>query len=258
MGIASRAPSTRISPTVSRRQETCSGSSRRYSLLSALQLLVRYQVWAALQPVGPHGTLRSGADAILEGPFIALAGSRGPLLFLACLTGVGIWLVARDLRRGRVDPKLFAAMLAESVALALVAGVVVSAATIRLLGRPAPLPPGGAQLEQFGGSTRLMLALGAGLYEELLFRVLLVGALVWIGRRLLGWQEVPTAVMAVLAGAAIFSAFHYIGPYGDHWTLYSFVYRLLAGVFFSALYVTRGFGVTAWTHALYDVFVLFA
>jgi len=147
-------------------------------------------------------------------------------------------------------------MLAESAALALVAGVVVSAATVRLLGRPAPLVIG--QLEQFGGSTRLMLALGAGLYEELLFRVLLVVALVCIGRRLLGWQEVPTAVMAVLAGAAIFSAFHYIGPYGDHWTLYSFVYRLLAGVFFSALYVTRGFGVTAWTHALYDVFVLFA
>ena len=46
--------------------------------------------------------------------------------------------------------------------------------------------------------------------------------------------------------------------YGDHWALYSFVYRLLAGVFFSALYLTRGFGVTAWTHALYDVFVLFA
>ena len=227
----------------------------RYSLLFALPLLVCYEALAALQPVGPHGSLRSGADAILEGPFISLAGSRGPLLFLACLTGVGIWLVARDLRRGRVEPKWFAVMLAESAALALVAGVVVSAATIRLLGRPAPLAIG--QLEQFGGSTRLMLALGAGLYEELLFRVLLVGALVWIGRRLMGWQEVPTAITAVLAGAAIFSAFHYIGPYGERWTLYSFVYRLLAGVFFSALFVTRGFGVTAWTHALYDVFVLF-
>src|SRR5207247_9576919 len=128
-----------------------------------------------------------------EGAFAAPAGGRGPLRFLACLTGVGIWRVAREVRRGRVDPKLCAAMLAESVAPALVAGVVVSAATIRLLGRPAPLALGGAQLEQFGGSTRLMLALGAGLYEELLFRVLLVGAPVWIRPRLLGWLGVPAA-----------------------------------------------------------------
>ena len=34
----------------------------RYSLLFALPLLVCYQVLAALQPVGPHGSLRSGAD----------------------------------------------------------------------------------------------------------------------------------------------------------------------------------------------------
>ena len=227
----------------------------RYSLLFALPLLVFYELLATLQPLGPHGSLRSGADVILEGPFIALAGSRGPLLFLACLTGVGVWLVARDLRRGRVDPKLFGAMLVESAALALLAGVVVSAATVHLLGRPAPLLIG--ELGQLGGSTRLMLALGAGLYEELLFRVLLVGALAWVGRRLFGWQEVPAGVFAVVLGAAIFSAFHYIGPYADPWALYSFVYRLLAGVFFSALYLTRGFGVTAWTHALYDVFVLF-
>ena len=56
----------------------------------------------------------------------------------------------------------------------------------------------------------------------------------------------------------LFSAAHYIGAYGDRLTLYSFVFRMIAGVFFSALYLMRGFGVTAWTHALYDVLLLFA
>jgi hypothetical protein len=32
----------------------------------------------------------------------------------------------------------------------------------------------------------------------------------------------------------------------------------VAGLAFSGLYVARGFGITAWTHALYDVFLLFA
>src|SRR5947199_174891 len=107
-----------------------------------------------------------------------------------------------------------------------------------------------------GAWTRLMLSLGAGIYEELLFRVLLVGALAAAARGLLGWRPLTAGIAATLAGAAIFSAFHYIGPYGDRWQLYSFAFRMVAGLFFSALYLVRGFGITAWTHALYDVLLL--
>jgi membrane protease YdiL (CAAX protease family) len=101
-----------------------------------------------------------------------------------------------------------------------------------------------------------MLAVGAGLYEELLFRVLLVGALVWLGRRVFHWKTPVAAAVAVGAGALLFSTFHYVGPGGDHFQLYSFVFRFLGGLFFSGLYVLRGFGITAWTHALYDVLVM--
>src|SRR5207248_24017 len=104
--------------------------------------------------------------------------------------------------------------------------------------------------------SRLMLSLGAGIYEGLLFRVLLVGALAAAARALLGWRPLTAGVAATLVGAAIFSAFHYIGPFGDRLQVYSFVFRMVAGLFFSALYLTRGFGITAWTHALYDVSLL--
>ena len=68
--------------------------------------------------------------------------------------------------------------------------------------------------------------------------------------------SVGVPISTLTGGAAVFSAFHYVGPYGDRLELYSFVFRLIAGLFFSALYVLRGFGITAWTHALYDVLVL--
>ena len=68
--------------------------------------------------------------------------------------------------------------------------------------------------------------------------------------------QVVSREIETLLGAAIFSAFHYIGPYGDRWQLYSFLFRLIAGLFFSGLYLLRGFGITAWTHALYDVLLL--
>jgi CAAX prenyl protease-like protein len=227
----------------------------RYSLLFALPLLVFYQV---LTVVLAHGerSVRNGADVILQSLFTAVAGAWGPLLFMICLMGAGLWLVARDMRahRSRLRSGVFVAMLGESIALALIFGFVVGNVTSGVLGMLQTLAvPGGPEMDWW---TRLMVSLGAGIYEELLFRVLLVGALAAVARALLAWRPLTAGVAATLAGAAIFSAFHYIGPYGDRWQLYSFAFRMVAGLFFSGLYLARGFGITAWTHALYDVLLL--
>ena len=226
----------------------------RYSLSFALPLLLFYQVLAVLLA---HGTrsVRNGADVILQSLFVAVAGSWGPLVFMVCLIGVGLWLVARDLRKSsRLRATIFGGMLAEALLLALLFGFLVGGVTSGVLGGLQILArPAGGDLDRW---TRLMLSLGAGIYEELLFRVLLVGALAAAARALLGWRPLTAGVAATLVGAAIFSAFHYIGPYGDRLQLYSFVFRMVAGLFFSALYLARGFGITAWTHALYDVSLL--
>jgi hypothetical protein len=227
----------------------------RYSLLFALPLLVFYQVLAVLLSHGAR-SVRNGADVILQALFTAVAGAWGPPLFMLCLIATGLWLVTRDLRAhgSRLRGGVFAAMLVESVALALLFGLLVGGVTSGVLGLLQTLAvPAAGGLDFW---TRLMVSLGAGIYEELLFRVLLVGALAAVGRGLLGWRPVPAGVAATLAGAAIFSAFHYIGPYGDRLQVYSFVFRMVAGLFFSALYLARGFGITAWTHALYDVSLL--
>src|SRR6266568_5162084 len=206
----------------------------RYSLLFALPLLLFYQVLALLLAHGER-SIRNGADVILQALFTAAAGAWGPPLFMVCL---------------------IAAVLGESIALALMFGFVVGSVTSGVLGMLQTLAlPGGAGHEM-DWWTRLMLSLGAGIYEELLFRVLLVGALAAAARGLLGWRPLTAGIAATVAGAAIFSAFHYIGPYGDRWQLYSFAFRMVAGLFFSALYLVRGFGITAWTHALYDVLLL--
>ncbi|HEV8265291.1 MAG TPA: CPBP family glutamic-type intramembrane protease [Gemmatimonadales bacterium] len=228
----------------------------RYSLLFALPLLLCYQTLAVVVPPGPLGGVRNGADVLLQRAFMWLAGSQGPLLFMICLVGTGLWFVAKDMRAhgGRLSPPVFGMMLAESVALALVFGIVVGGLTAALLGTPPALATRiGAPL---GPGTALMLSLGAGIYEELLFRVVLVGLLAWVARRGFGWGPPIAGAAATLGGALLFAAFHYIGPYGDPLDVYSFVFRTIGGLFFSALYLLRGFGVAAWTHALYDVFLL--
>ncbi|HET8712334.1 MAG TPA: CPBP family intramembrane glutamic endopeptidase [Gemmatimonadales bacterium] len=230
----------------------------RYSLLFALPLLIIYQVLTLVVPAEPGGLeVRNGADIMIQAVFVWLAGAWGPRLFMLCLIGVGAWLIAKDIRShpGKLSPAILGGMFLESVLLSLVFGVVVGALTILVLGGPPPLALGLGQA-RLGRGTMLMLSIGAGLYEELLFRVVLVGLLAWGAHKLLGWRPLVAGVAATVLGALIFSAFHYIGPFGDRWDIYSFVFRTIAGLFFSALYLTRGFGITAWTHALYDVLLL--
>src|SRR2546425_6995331 len=69
----------------------------RYSLLFALPLLLFYQTLAVLLSHGAR-SVRNGADVILQSLFVALAGNWGPLLFMLCLIGGGLWLLARDMR----------------------------------------------------------------------------------------------------------------------------------------------------------------
>src|SRR3712207_2299316 len=176
---------------------------------------------------------------------------------MAVVVGFSLWLVWRDLRAsgGRLQAWVFGGMIAESFALSVALGIVVGTLTVRLLG-PLGALAAGPDVETMSLPARLMLSLGAGLYEELPFRVALVSALANGARLVLGWTPVTAGVLATIVGALIFSAFHYVGPYGDDWALQSFTFRAIAGVMFSALYLTRGFGITAWTHALYDVLVL--
>lgn len=227
----------------------------RYSLTFALPLLLLYEALAFLLSHDAMAGVRNGADVLLKSVFTALGGRYGLTIFGVVLLGIGGWLVARDRRRsGPIQPRLFLAMLAESVVYALLLGGVASTLTSLLLGRLGfALVAGG--LQQFPLPTQVMISLGAGIYEELVFRVLLVSGLAWLGRAGFGWKPVPAGAMAAVVGALIFSGFHYIGPFGDPLRLDSFVFRAVAGLLFSALYLVRGFGIAAWSHALYDVFL---
>ena len=235
----------------------------RYSLTFAFPLLVAYEALAFTLSHEAMTGVRNGADVLLKSAFVLLGGRNGLIVFGVLLVGTGAVLAWRDRRRaGPLEGRTFLLMALESVLYALLFGLVVGTLTglllrpfhpaVAVFARPAdPLLQVGTP--GLGLTTQLMISLGAGIYEELLFRVLMVGLLAWVGRRLFGWSGGAAGVFATVVGALIFSAFHYIGPYGDRLELASFTFRAIAGVMFSALYLLRGFGITAWTHALYDV-----
>jgi membrane protease YdiL (CAAX protease family) len=104
------------------------------------------------------------------------------------------------------------------------------------------------------GLRQVITYVGAGIYEEALFRLALFSLLVW-GLR---WAELPTALavlFAASASATLFSAAHHVGPFGQAYSNYLFVFRLVAGLYFALLYQLRGFGIAVGAHACYNVMV---
>ena len=106
-----------------------------------------------------------------------------------------------------------------------------------------------------GRMMELVLYCGAGIYEELLFRGALLGGLLVLFRNVLRIKNTPAGIWAAVLASLLFSLFHYIGPTGDSFLIASFLQRFLAGIYFSALFIGRGFGVAAASHAMYDILV---
>ena len=103
---------------------------------------------------------------------------------------------------------------------------------------------------------QVTLAVGAGIYEEFLFRVMLISGLTGIIDFVFLWSEKVRKAAALIIAAGIFSAFHFMGDYGDYFSMELFLLRFFAGIVLGILYIARGFGITAYAHSIYDLIVL--
>ncbi|MCA9711432.1 MAG: CPBP family intramembrane metalloprotease [Myxococcales bacterium] len=152
-------------------------------------------------------------------------------------------------RTGRFCAGAFLPMLLESTFYALVMGSII----VFVIGQFARVVPG-LSIGGAGAVDVVVISAGAGFHEELIFRVILMGGLAWLLTGLTGPKRAWLA--AIVLSSLVFSLAHHLGPMGEPFAFAAFVYRTLAGVFFAIVYHVRGFAVAAWTHALYDVYVL--
>lgn len=96
--------------------------------------------------------------------------------------------------------------------------------------------------------------IGAGIYEEVLFRLCLL-PICYGFFRLVQLEKGWAAALAIICTSVAFSLAHYVGPSGEEFRLFSFAFRSLAGLFFALLFVCRGFGIVVGCHAAYDLLV---
>ncbi|MHC4266717.1 MAG: CPBP family intramembrane glutamic endopeptidase, partial [Planctomycetota bacterium] len=103
----------------------------------------------------------------------------------------------------------------------------------------------------------IVTGIGAGIYEELVFRLLLICGLMIAFQDLAGLSHKHSIILSVVISSALFSAHHHIdiltGQTSSVFSAAAFVFRTLAGIYFAILFAIRGFGVTSGTHAFYNI-----
>lgn len=213
-------------------------------LIFLTPLVALYEIGSALYLTDPNtGVVRETIRAhLIFSRLFELFGVGGAMLpGILMVVVLFIWhLLARD--SWRVRPAVLGMMVVESAALTLplivlgqAAGLFALAATVEPVER------------SFGAVATI--SVGAGLYEELLFRMIGIALVHFILVDLMSMKETPARLIAIGVSALAFAVYH------DQWTA-NFIFLMVAGLYFGGLYVYRGFGIVVATHALYDLIVL--
>ena len=218
-----------------------------YSFLFTLPLFFLYEANIVFLSWDDILVVRNGADFlmrnILESFDIYGLYGLGLVFFLGLLVTY-IFFIKED-QQQEVNVNFLFIMLAESMLWSVVLYFLLFKFMVLLMN-----PVGKTILQQ------VTLAIGAGIYEEFLFRVLLIAGLSGILGFVFMWDKTFKNIIAVVLSGGIFSAFHFMGEYGDFFSMELFLIRFFAGLILGVLYMYRGFGITAYTHSIYDLIVL--
>ena len=215
-----------------------------HSFLFILPLLVLYEVGIALQ----SSNVKNAADVAIKTP-LALFGKNGSLIFNS-LVIVFLFASVFSIEKGhRLNLQTFVLMFLESAAYALCIGYGLGFIVYQKLS-PHTMAIALSLSNTWKG---VILSVGAGVYEEIVFRLLLISALYFLFAAAIKINKPVSAVISAIVGAFIFAVAHYMGSLGDSFTSTGFLFRFLSGLVLSVIFMFRGLGIAVYTHAIYDV-----
>jgi hypothetical protein len=224
------------------------------SLRLVFPLFWIYEVGVLFIPRAYNGVdiITAEIERLLHGRLPLYIGLNAAL----CVLFVGAVFYFRG--KHQFEPRRFWSVLAESTVYALTMGSLICFVMVDLLHVDprlslAPVAHAGGAAPT-GPLAGIIVALGAGVHEELVFRVLLLGGVVaFLNGPLKVRRGIAVAIGFVVSSVLFSAAHHIIG--GEPFRMGAFVYRVLCGLFFASLYEWRGLAIAVYTHALYDIYV---
>lgn len=227
-----------------------------YACLLFLAPLLAIYEFGVIYLGGDNPAFRTGADTWMRWTFqtFGLPSLHWPPILITTLFAFWSWLHWES--RPQDMPGVWLGMTVESVGYAMILWAVGRIHEPILEGLGIVLAQADL-LQSSGPPDRVSQAisfLGAGIYEEMLFRLFLYSGLFYLIQHSVP-SRLTSGIVAGILSALAFSAAHHIGPSGEPLDQRVFLFRTLAGLFFVALYQFRGFGIAVGAHACYDVIV---
>jgi membrane protease YdiL (CAAX protease family) len=102
------------------------------------------------------------------------------------------------------------------------------------------------------GAASVISAIGAGVHEEIVFRLALIAGLVALTRPL---GRTVGLVIAIAGSSLLFAAAHHLGAHGEPFTVHAFAFRAVAGGVFACVFWFRSLAHAVYAHVLYDILV---
>jgi hypothetical protein len=99
----------------------------------------------------------------------------------------------------------------------------------------------------------IIRSFGAGIYEELVFRLICITILVILLIDVMRLPRSAAAVFIMLFSSALFAAQHHPPLGAEPFTMRNFMFRTAAGLYLSGIFAFRGFGIAAGCHSFYNV-----
>ena len=218
-----------------------------YGFIFTIPLFLIYELGIIINSNESIISMRNGADVLLR-QILSFLGLNGIywLGFIFFVVYIIIFLIHRSkMKQNKINNIYLFIMIIESLLWASLIYLFMSNIHLLLMN-----PTGSIILQ------RVTLAIGAGIYEEFLFRVLLILLLSQIIKFIFKWSYKFSRFASMIISAGIFSSFHFLGEYGDYFSFNVFMIRFFAGIFLGMIYFARGFGIVAWSHSIYDLIVL--
>lgn len=232
-----------------------------HSLLFLLPLIIAYEIGTRLYLNDPSlssvQTIRAHSLLLAFFRDFGVAGRFLPAITVVAV--LAVWHVLNN-DRTRIRPQVIPGMVLECALLTVPLIVFIGLMQLAF-GTSSPAPAAQVQqtldpLAKLPWRAGLTISLGAGLYEEMLFRMVGVTVLHLVCVDLAKMSERVGTGLAVVLSAAAFAAYHDVIGHGGQLDVLKAVSLMVAGIYFGLVFSVRGFGLAVGVHVLYDVYVL--
>jgi len=227
------------------RQYLNSSRSIHYSLILVLPVLAIYEFGLLILFKNSFFELRNSGEILLRNLFTTLKLTN-PYLVSGILLSIFAIVMIRGYKQEK-QPGIHA----DYIVYMLLESMVWGAALFICLTLFMQLP---LQILTYADKVaNINLAIGAGIFEELIFRMVVISAIFVILNRGLSMSRNYSSILAIITAACIFAAFHLLM---ESYSFPIFAQRVGGGIFLGVLYTFRGYGISVYTHIIYNFLIL--